>query len=82
MSDRLTDVGPRQGVLGPDGKQLRAGIADYGRRTRAEMIEQYRRHYQRKLDDAQAALAVPDEDLEVVTYLGLYARRKLEVVTE
>jgi len=45
------------------------------------MIPQFRAYHERQLAEAQAALDVPDEELEVTTYLGAYARRNLQHVT-
>lgn len=71
MSERLTSVSA-PGV---------GGIADCGRKTRAEMIEQFRRYYECQLAEAERALAMPDADLVVETYLGPWAMRNREVVT-
>lgn len=57
-------------------------IVAWGRKSRPEMIEQFRRHYRHQLDQAQRALALADEELLVETYLGPYARRNSQVVTE
>lgn len=55
---------------------------EHGRKTRAESIANYRRHFEKQLAQAQTALAVPDEDLVVTTYLGSYAHRNPKVVTD
>lgn len=57
------------------------GIADSGRRTRAEMITEFRAYYQRQRDEAERALALPDEALIVETYLGPWAMRNREAVS-
>lgn len=86
MSERQTSVGPR-----PQGHRAAPrtasghvipGIAAYGRKTRPEMIEAFRRHYQRQLEEAQAALALTDEQLIVKTYVGAWARKGEKEVTE
>lgn len=46
------------------------------------MIDRFRRHYKRSLAEAEAALALTDDELAVRTYLGLYAMRNIEEVTE
>lgn len=72
MSDRMTDCAPRGG--GP-------GLADFGRRTRAEMIAQYRAYYEHQKAEAEGALAVPDEDLMVTTYVGAIVMKDRKEVT-
>ena len=57
-----------------------AGLQDYGRRTRAEMVEQFRAHYEHQKAEAERALAMKDEDLVVETWLGPVAMRNREVV--
>lgn len=74
MSDRLTRVRPRTGP-GP-------GIAWYGLRTRADMLTEYRRHYRGELERAQAALSIPDEELVVETYRGVWVQRDIREVTD
>jgi hypothetical protein len=74
MSERLTSVAA-PGVWG-------SGYAEHGRKTRAEMIAAYRQLHTQKMQEAQAALAVPDEDLKVTTYLGAWARKNVREVTE
>ena len=76
MSDRITSIRPRTRIEGV------GGFASHGRETRASMITQYRRHYQRQLEQAQAALALTDDELIVTTYLGVWARRNEKEVTE
>jgi hypothetical protein len=58
------------------------GIEAYGRHDRAEMIRRFRDYHERQLRDAQAALALTDEDLIVTTYLGSFAQRGRTEVTE
>ena len=76
MSDRMTSVHPRTRVPGI------SGIAHYGRETRADMLVAYRKHYQRQLEQAEAALALTDEELIVTTYVGVWAQRNEKEVTE
>lgn len=73
MSDRFTEA------YTPD---FQHGFASRGRLTRAEAIQAFREHFEHVRADADAALAVPDEDLVVETYLGLHTRRRREDVKE
>lgn len=59
-----------------------AGIADYGRKTVAEMIAMIRGHAELVKRDAEAILAAKDRDFHVCTYRGVYARRNLVVLQE
>jgi hypothetical protein len=71
MSERMTDItGPGVG-----------GLMEYGRKSRAEMIASFRAYHERQREQAERALAIPDEDLTVTTFLGPYAMRNREVVT-
>jgi len=74
MSERMT------GIQGPKGSGV--GLEDYGRKTRPEMLATYRRYYQHQLEQAQTALALTDDQLTVTTYLGSWAGRNPQVVTE
>lgn len=71
MTDRHTSI------VAPDGD---FAIADWGRKTRAEMVAQIRRHAQTMMADAQKILDTKDEDFIVETYLGMHVRRKIESV--
>jgi hypothetical protein len=82
MSERQTSIGPRpQGHRTASGNVI-PGISVYGRETRPAMIERFRRHYQRQLEEAQAALALTDDQLIVKTYVGSWARKGEKEVTE
>jgi len=81
MSERMTSVGPRDSSNFPN-KGIGVGIADYGRKTRSEMIETFRKYHQRQLEISQAALALTDDELIVHTYVGVWAERKKSEVTE
>lgn len=72
MSERMTAC-HAPGIKG-------AGIADWGRKTHAEMVAMYRAYYRHQRAEAEAALAVPDSELVVETYLGPYAQRNREPV--
>jgi hypothetical protein len=58
MSEQLT------GIRSPYGH----GIGLFGQKTREEMVQQYRLHYENKLKNAQEALAYQDEQLITETY--------------
>jgi hypothetical protein len=70
VSDRLTSA-TAPGI---------AGVADYGRKSRAEMVSQFKRYYRQQLREAEQALAIADEDIVVETFLGPYAMKNREVV--
>ena len=70
----MTGVHPRGGPMG-------LGVQDYGRKTRAEMVAQYRAHFEHQRAEAEAALAVADDDLVVETYLGSLVMRDRREVT-
>jgi hypothetical protein len=72
MSDRMTEAHAPGGF----------GIAAYGRKTRAEMLAKYRKHYEFQLRKAAEALAKTDEEIVVSTYVGPWARTNEKVVTE
>ena len=55
-------------------------VTDYGRRTRVEMLRQFRDHYADQLAEAQEALSLKDEDIETETYLGSVVMRNRELV--
>jgi hypothetical protein len=78
MSERMTHIGARE--VGDRPKVQ--GIEAYGRLTRAEMIRRFRDYHERQLRDAQAALALNDDELIVTTYRGTYAQRGKREVTE
>lgn len=82
MSERETSVAPRPDYRRMENGYIIPGIASQGRKTRSEMIERYRRHYQKQLEEAQAALALSDEQLIVKTYIGPWARKNEQEVTE
>lgn len=75
MSERMT------AARGPKGSGI-LGFAEYGRRTRAEMLEIFKRHYRNQLDQAQRALALTDDEIETVTYVGVFAQRNEQKVTD
>ena len=82
MSERQTSIGPRPEYRRTENGVTIVGLSVYGRETRAAMIERYRRHKQRELEEAQAALALTDEQLIVKTYIGAWARKNEQEVTE
>lgn len=73
MSDRMTGVRPRAGG---------ASYALWGRESRADAIEAYRKFYRHQLAEAAAALAWKDDELLVETYLGSWAQKDRKEVTE
>lgn len=73
MSERMTSI--HLPSLGPGG-----GWAEYGRKTRAEMIHRYRRMAEIQKEEAERILAAADEDFEVATYLGKIVERKRELI--
>lgn len=73
MSERMTSV---------HAPGNNSAYASWGRLTRAEAISEWRRYYEGLRDEAAKALATPDEDLIVETYLGPYAMKNREEVTE
>lgn len=56
--------------------------SEYGRKTRAEMIAEYRRIAQQDLEQAQKVLDTPDEGFEVQTHTGVIVKRNIEDVTD
>lgn len=75
MADRMTSIhlpGLRRG----------AGLADWGRKTPAEMTAQYRKNAQLHLDEAKAVLEAADADFHVETYVGVLVRRDRETLQE
>lgn len=58
------------------------GFAVQGRATHAEAVAAYRQHYEHQLAEAQRALAIPDDELVVETFLGLYAMRNRQSITK
>jgi hypothetical protein len=71
VSERFTEVTMPTGYT---------GLALRGRVSREEAIRQYRDFLRRELESMQSAMDTPDDDLRVVTYVGLNVRRNLEVV--
>jgi hypothetical protein len=81
MSERMTHVGPRDRTKIPH-PTLGVGLEAYGRHDRPEMIRRLREFHQAYLEQAQAVLALTDDELIVTTYLGSYAQRGKTEVTE
>lgn len=81
MSERMTHIGPRDRTTVPH-PTLGMGMEAYGRHNRAEMIDRFRKMHQARLEQAQAMLALTDDDLIVTTYRGTYAQRGRTEVTE
>lgn len=71
MSERFTSASaPRIG-----------GIAEYGRKSKPEMVTAFRRYYAQQADEARRALALTDDEIVVETYIGSYVQRNKEVVS-
>ena len=56
-------------------------IADYGRKTRAEMIAQLRQYAAGLRRMADSIDATPDDEVVVETYTGVHVQRNREVVS-
>lgn len=86
MSERVTSVGPRDVGDSPSSERRKRvfgiRIADHGRRSRSEMIERFRSYFEYQRQQAEFALSLADEELIVETYLGSWAMRNCEEVTE
>lgn len=70
MGERMTSVRLR-------GEQTGTGWAEYGRKTRSEMIAILRERARRDRELAERILAAPDEDFLVETYVGVIVQRGL-----
>jgi hypothetical protein len=70
--DRMTSIN-LPGIFG-------SGVADWGRKTAAEMIVILRMKAEHDKRIAEAILAAPDEYFQVETYLGVHVRRSREIV--
>lgn len=79
MSDRMTSIRPR---TADPGNLKGMAISAWGRVSRAEMIERFRDYHLRQIANSYEALALHDDQLIVETYLGPYAQRNREEVTE
>lgn len=73
MSERMTSI-----TL--PSLQGGAGLAEYGRKTPAEMIAQLRAYADQNKKDAEAILAASDDDFHVATYLGTHSRRAYTIL--
>lgn len=71
MADRHTSI------RAPDGD---FGLADWGRKTRAEMVAQIRATAEGMMEDAQKIMDTKDEDFIVETYTGMHRKRNVETV--
>lgn len=76
MSERMTGIQLR------GNKAAGPGLAEWGRKTPAEMIARYRSYAQHQLEEAQAILAAADEDFHIDTYRGVNVQRDREVIQE
>lgn len=74
MAERMTTIRVRDDRM--------HSWSEYGRKTRAEMIAEYRRIAQRDLEQAQKVLSTPDDGFEVHTHTGVIVRHNIEEVTD
>lgn len=72
MSERMTSISLRGSTHN--------GLADWGRKSAEEMIQQFRDHAQLQKQAAEEVLAASDEDFRVETYTGVYVQRNKEVI--
>jgi hypothetical protein len=56
------------------------GWANYGRKSPAEMIEEFRSHARYMRDRAEEILSATDDDFLVKTYRGVHVQRNVEVL--
>lgn len=75
MSERMTDV-YLPGLPGGSGR------AEYGLKSPAEMIAILRADAEREKRNAEAILAARDEDFTVETYVGVFVKRKRQILQE
>jgi len=69
MGERMTSISlPCNKAAGP-------GLAEWGRKTPAEMVERYRKYANHLLAEAQAILAASDEDFYIETHTGVWVKR-------
>lgn len=73
MSDRMTSIHL---------KGTSAGLADYGRKSAAEMVAQIRAYARRQIEAGEAVLAAPASDFTVATYVGVHVQRKREIIQD
>lgn len=73
MSDRMTSI-HLPGLRGGP------GIAEYGRQSVDEMHQRIRHHAERQKAEADVILAAPKEAFLVETFIGVYARSRLEII--
>lgn len=64
------------------GMRSGAGIAEWGRKTPAEMIEMIRSYAASNKADAERILAAADDDFKVVTYVGAHVQKNRETLQE
>ena len=74
MSERLTSI-DLPGVFN-------SGLADWGRKTPAEMIAMLREKAADDKATAEAILAAPDEYFHVQTYVGVHVRKDRTVLRQ
>ena len=62
-------------IVAPSIQQGSSGFADYGRRSRSEMIALYKQFAQERKAEAEAILNTADDDFIVEQFSGEYATR-------
>lgn len=72
MAERMTSISLRG--------SSHNGLADWGRKSAEEMIQQFRDHALRQKQAAEEVLAAADEDFRVETYTGVYVQRNKEII--
>ncbi|MCJ8053826.1 hypothetical protein GB928_018375 [Shinella curvata] len=72
MAERMTSIRL------PGSKHV--GLADWGRKSREEMIKMIRDHAADQRSMADAILAASDDDFLVETYTGVHVHRNREVI--
>ncbi len=74
MSEKMTSIN-LPGVFG-------SGLADWGEKSVAEMVDQVRAHARHHKEVAEAVLAAADSDFYVSTYRGVHVQRDRRVLQE
>jgi hypothetical protein len=82
VSDRMILYPARYGSVHPEHIPWPCGFQSHGRKTRAEMLTKWRDYYERQKQEAELALDLADDELTVHTFLGTWARRNEEEVTD
>lgn len=74
MSERMTSIRlPNSGDT---------GCADWGRKTKDEMIAMYRLYAQNQYDWSKRVLSALDEEFQIETYVGVHVQKNREIIQE